>query len=208
MLRDGVELLRAVQRTLSGKDGGGGASSGQAETASTTTTTTTTRSGEQVHHAVLELLDEHEKASNQRGKEGQRRKRQRPLIAHIKKVLTSYAPGLFTCYDHPDLPATTNAIESLNGETKHHFRATTGRGSTAGGVAQTQAELVAPAVRCFKQNSVAELQQQLSALPTTRYHAARAEQQAICAPARRYRSIQRNPTRYLAALRRRATQVL
>ena len=164
-------MLREVQRTLqpseSRKKRNGGARNDKANAASPATT----RSGDEVHRFVRERLEDHEKASNKRGKACQRRKRQRPLIAHIQKVLASYAPGLFTCYDHPELPATTNAIESFNGETKHHIRATTGRGSTAGGVAQTQAELLAPAVRRFKQSSRAELHQQLSALPMARYQA-------------------------------------
>jgi len=46
---------------------------------------------------------------------------------HFLKVTTSYWPGLFHCYDVPDLPRTNNDLEHLFGSTRHHERRCTGR---------------------------------------------------------------------------------
>lgn len=50
-----------------------------------------------------------------------------PLLRHFLKVTDSYLPGLFHCYDVPDLPPTNNALEQLFGSTRHHERRCTGR---------------------------------------------------------------------------------
>ena len=48
-------------------------------------------------------------------------------ITHFLKVTDSYWPGLFHCYDVPDLPRTNNDLEQLFGSTRHHERCYTGR---------------------------------------------------------------------------------
>ena len=48
-------------------------------------------------------------------------------ITHFLKVTDSYWPGLFHCYDVPDLPRTNNDLEQLFGSTRHHERRCTGR---------------------------------------------------------------------------------
>lgn len=48
-------------------------------------------------------------------------------LAHFVKVTESYWPGLFHCYDVPDLPRTNNRLEQLFGSTRHHERRCTGR---------------------------------------------------------------------------------
>jgi hypothetical protein len=48
-------------------------------------------------------------------------------LKHFVKVTESYWPGLFHCYDVPDLPRTHNALEQLFGSTRHHERRCTGR---------------------------------------------------------------------------------
>ena len=48
-------------------------------------------------------------------------------LAHFLKVTRSYWPGLFHCYDVPDLPRTNNGLEQLFGSTRHHERRCTGR---------------------------------------------------------------------------------
>lgn len=53
-----------------------------------------------------------------------------PLAAslrHFLKVTESYWPGLFHCYDVPDLPRTNNGLEQLFGSTRLHERRCTGR---------------------------------------------------------------------------------
>ena len=51
----------------------------------------------------------------------------RPSLEHFLQVTGSYQPGLFHCYDIPDLPRTNNALEQLFGSTRHHERRCTGR---------------------------------------------------------------------------------
>lgn len=51
----------------------------------------------------------------------------RPGLEHFLKVTRSFWPGLFQCYDHPDLPRTNNALEQVFGAYRHHERRVTGR---------------------------------------------------------------------------------
>ena len=51
----------------------------------------------------------------------------RSALRHFLKVTASYLPGLFHCYEVPDLPRTNNALEQLFGSTRHHERRCTGR---------------------------------------------------------------------------------
>jgi len=48
-------------------------------------------------------------------------------VAHFIKVSRSYWPGLFHCYDVPDLPRTNNALEQQFGSYRWHERRITGR---------------------------------------------------------------------------------
>ncbi len=50
-----------------------------------------------------------------------------PAIAHFRKVTKSYWPGLFHCYEVPDLPRTNNDLEHFFGSARYHERRTTGR---------------------------------------------------------------------------------
>ncbi len=47
--------------------------------------------------------------------------------AHFTKVSESYGPGLFHCYDVPDLPRTNNDLEQYFGAARHLERRATGR---------------------------------------------------------------------------------
>jgi hypothetical protein len=47
--------------------------------------------------------------------------------AHCAKVTTSSWPGLFCCYDVPDLPRTNNDLEPYFGAARHRQRRATGR---------------------------------------------------------------------------------
>jgi hypothetical protein len=48
-------------------------------------------------------------------------------LAHFLKVSRSYWPGLFHCYDIPDLPRTNNDLEQCFGSYRSHERRATGR---------------------------------------------------------------------------------
>ena len=54
--------------------------------------------------------------------------------AHFLKVTASYWPGLFPCYDVPDLPRTNNDLERRFGMLRYHERRATGRRSLPGTV--------------------------------------------------------------------------
>ena len=50
-----------------------------------------------------------------------------PAIDHFLQVTDSYWPGLFHCYDVPDLPRTNNDLAQFFGAARYHERRTTGR---------------------------------------------------------------------------------
>ena len=50
-----------------------------------------------------------------------------PTIQHFLKVSRSYEPGLFHCYDVPQLPRTNNDLEQLFGSFRYHERRASGR---------------------------------------------------------------------------------
>jgi hypothetical protein len=50
-----------------------------------------------------------------------------PTAAHFAKVTASYWPGLFHCYEAPDLPRTNNGLEQYFGAARHAERRATGR---------------------------------------------------------------------------------
>jgi hypothetical protein len=60
------------------------------------------------------------------GLAGRRRDLSEPL-AHFVKVSRSYEPGLFHCYDVPELPRTNNDLGQLFGSHRHHERRCSGR---------------------------------------------------------------------------------
>jgi hypothetical protein len=48
-------------------------------------------------------------------------------FAHFRKVTRSYWPGLFACYDEPELPRTNNDLEQFFGSYRYHERRCSGR---------------------------------------------------------------------------------
>jgi hypothetical protein len=48
-------------------------------------------------------------------------------VDHFVKVSRSYWPGLFACYESPDLPRTNNGLEQAFGSHRYHERRATGR---------------------------------------------------------------------------------
>jgi hypothetical protein len=48
-------------------------------------------------------------------------------LGHFRKVTRSYWPGLFHCYDVPDLPRTDTDLEQLFGSHRYHERRASGR---------------------------------------------------------------------------------
>ncbi len=67
-----------------------------------------------------------------------------PAVSHFLKVTRSYWPGLFHCYDVPDLPRTNNDLEHFFGAARYHQRrATGGKHSAPGTVVRGSVRLVA-----------------------------------------------------------------
>jgi hypothetical protein len=65
-------------------------------------------------------------------------------IEQFLKVTSSFAPGLFHCYDVPDLPRTNNDLEQCFGSVRHHERRATGRrGAVPGLVVRGSVRVVA-----------------------------------------------------------------
>jgi hypothetical protein len=54
-----------------------------------------------------------------------------PWAIHFATVTASYWPGLFHCYDVPDLPRTNNDLEQYFGAARHAERRATGRKSAS-----------------------------------------------------------------------------
>jgi hypothetical protein len=48
-------------------------------------------------------------------------------VDHFVKVSRSYWPGLFACYDTPEVPRTNNDLEQLFGSHRYHERRASGR---------------------------------------------------------------------------------
>ncbi|HMB07214.1 MAG TPA: ISNCY family transposase [Isosphaeraceae bacterium] len=55
-------------------------------------------------------------------------------LRHFLKVTKSYWPGLFRCYDSPDLPRTNNDLEHAFGSHRYHERRSSGRSRASPGL--------------------------------------------------------------------------
>jgi hypothetical protein len=71
-------------------------------------------------------------------------------LEHFLKVTRNFWPGLFQCYDHPELPRTNNDLEQVFGSYRHHQRRVTGhKAASVGAVLRGPVRLVAAtATRC------------------------------------------------------------
>jgi hypothetical protein len=120
-----------------------------------------------------------------------------PAVDHFRKVSASYWPGLFHCYDVPDLPRTNNALEQYFGSARYHERRASGRrGASPGLVVRGAVRVVAAvATRDHGFDEVTLRPADLAAWQALRQHLA-TRQAARCAQ-RRFR---RDPDGYLAAL--------
>jgi len=66
-------------------------------------------------------------------------------IDHFRKITESFAPGLFHCYDVPDLEASNNALEQCFGSARYLERRATGRrGAIPGVVVRGSVRLLQP----------------------------------------------------------------
>jgi hypothetical protein len=79
-------------------------------------------------------------------------------VDHFVKVTRSYWPGLFHCYEVPDLPRTNNDLEQFFGSHRYHERRASGRtGAAPSLVLRGQARLLAAAATRRRRYSAEEL---------------------------------------------------
>ncbi len=120
-----------------------------------------------------------------------------PAVDQFRKVTASYWPGLFHCYDVPDLPRTNNDLEHYFGSARYHERRATGRKGASPGLVVRGAVRVVAAVATRNQTFV---DTDLRPADLTRWRDLRRQlatrQDARCAQ-RRFR---RDPDAYLATL--------
>lgn len=124
-------------------------------------------------------------------------------VDHFVKVSRSYWPGLFACYDTPDLPRTNNDLEQTFGSHRYHERRTSGRkGSSPSLVLRGTVKLVAGlATRC--QEVTAE---QLSEADPTAWQAKRTELDERRFRRTARRRFRQNPDDYLECLENKLNQ--
>ena len=80
-------------------------------------------------------------------------------IEHFVEKTTNFAPGLFHCYDVPDLPRTNNDLEHCFGVARAHERRATGRrGAIPGVVVRGSVRLIAVLVTTREDLQAADLQ--------------------------------------------------
>jgi hypothetical protein len=70
-----------------------------------------------------------------------------PAVDHFLKDTASYWPGLFHCYNVPNLPRTNNDLEQYSGTARYQERRATGRKSAAPGTVVRGAVRVVAAVQ-------------------------------------------------------------
>jgi len=80
-------------------------------------------------------------------------------IDHFAQITENFAPGLFECYDVPDLPRTNNDLEHCFGVARAHERRATGRrGAIPGGVVRGSVRLMAVVVTKHEDLQASDLQ--------------------------------------------------
>lgn len=118
-------------------------------------------------------------------------------FAHFRKATRSYRPGLFRCYDVPDLPRTNNALEQFFGSYRYHERRCSGRKvACPGTVVRGSVRLIAAAATRLRPIEAADLiPSDVAAWRSLRSSLER--RQAVRTLGRRFR---RDPDAYLRSL--------
>lgn len=120
-----------------------------------------------------------------------------PAVDRFHRVTASYWPGLFHCYDVPDLPPTNNALEQYFGAVRYHERRATGRKGASPGLVVRGAVRVVAAVAAQHQpfDEIALRPTDLPAWQTLRQQL-QTRQAARCAQ----RCFRKDPDAYLTTL--------
>jgi hypothetical protein len=120
-----------------------------------------------------------------------------PAVAHFLKVTASYQPGLFHCYDVPDLPRTNNELEQYFGAARFQERRATGRKQAMPGlVIRGAVRMVASLATRAQPFSAADLRP----ADCARWRQLRSEVEARHEARRAQLRFRREPATYLAQL--------
>jgi hypothetical protein len=124
-------------------------------------------------------------------------------VDHFLKVSRSYWPGLFACYDTPDLPRTNNDLEQAFGAYRYHERRASGRkGASPSLVLRGVAKLIAGlATRTGEVNAL-----ELAAADLERWQRLRAELEERRQRRVQRRRFRRDPKSYLEDLENKLNQ--
>jgi len=120
-----------------------------------------------------------------------------PAVTQFRKVTASYGPGLFHCYDVPDLPPTNNALEQYFGAARYHERRATGRKGASPGLVVRGAVRLLAAVATRSQ-PVADTD--LCPADLAAWRTLRGQLQTRQAARRTQRHFRKDPHAYLTAL--------
>ena len=118
-------------------------------------------------------------------------------IDHFVEKTANFAPGLFHCYDVPDLPRTNNDLEHCFGVARAHERRATGRrGAIPGVVVRGSVRLMAVVVAKQENLQAADLQPR----DYQKWRDLRAQLQYRQESCRQQFRFRKDPAAYLAAL--------
>lgn len=140
---------------------------------------------------------------------GMRRQRQRvgglaSAVDHFAKVSRSYWPGLFACYDTPDLPRTNNDLEQAFGRHRYHERRATGRkGASPSLVLRGSVRLVASLATRTREKTATDL----ASVDHQEWQQLRIELEQRRERRLERRHFRRNPKAYLKALENKLAQL-
>lgn len=125
-------------------------------------------------------------------------------VQHFVKVTRSYWPGLFACYDVPDLPRTNNALEQFFGAGRYHERRVRGtKAASPSLVLRGSVRLVAAAATRLRVVSGPEL----APVTVAAWKSLRNELEKRRRHRAARRRFRRDPATYLAQLEQALTQL-
>ena len=124
----------------------------------------------------------------------------RNFIDHVAGVASRYGLYIFTCFDHPQLPPTSNDIERYFGASKAQLRRALGAASTAGSVAKNLGADYLEAFATAWTHPREKLLEQLGPRSDIDYARARESVRIAEQPATLRRSRRRDPERHVNEL--------
>jgi hypothetical protein len=124
-------------------------------------------------------------------------------VDHFVKVSRSYWPGLFACYDTPDVPRTNNDLEQAFGSHRYHERRASGRkGASPSLVLRGSAKLIAGLATRTREVGAADL----AAADPVQWQQLRTELEERRQRRVERRHFRRNPDGYLKDLENKLNQ--